>query len=57
MAEAKLKTEAKVKKDAAGGVTFKCRLCGKHKPITEMRIVKRYRPVLFVCHECEKTLQ
>jgi hypothetical protein len=58
MAEAKPKTEAKAKKEAtSAGVNFKCRLCGKQKPIADMRIVKRYRPVIFVCHECEKTLQ
>jgi len=57
MAEAKSKTETKVKKDASTGVTFKCRLCGKQKPISEMRIVKRFRPVIFVCYECEITFQ
>ncbi len=56
--ETKSKTEVKVKKDTAStGMSFKCRLCGKQKPIAEMRVIKRYRPVLFVCHECEKTLQ
>jgi len=38
-------------------VTFKCRLCEKQKPISEMKIIKRFRPVIFVCHDCEKTLQ
>ena len=39
------------------GVTFKCRLCEKQKPISEMKIIKRFRPVIFVCQDCEKTLQ
>jgi predicted SprT family Zn-dependent metalloprotease len=38
-------------------VTFKCRLCEKQKPISEMKIIKRFRPVIFVCQDCEKTLQ
>ena len=54
---AKPKSEAKSKKAAPAGVTFKCRLCEKQKPISEMKIIKRFRPVIFVCHECEKTLQ
>ncbi len=41
----------------ASSVTFKCRLCEKQKPIAEMKIIKRYRPVIFVCQDCEKTLQ
>jgi predicted SprT family Zn-dependent metalloprotease len=54
---AKSKSEGKSKKVAPSGVTFKCRLCEKQKPISEMKIIKRYRPVIFVCHDCEKTLQ
>jgi predicted SprT family Zn-dependent metalloprotease len=41
---------------ASVGVTFKCRLCEKQRPISEMKIIKRFRPVIFVCQECEKTL-
>ncbi|MHB8105182.1 MAG: hypothetical protein ACYDG5_06540 [Dehalococcoidales bacterium] len=57
MAEAKSKSEVKSKKVASSEVTFKCRLCEKQKPISEMKIVKRFRPVIFVCYDCEKTLQ
>ena len=37
-------------------VTFKCRLCGKYKPIEDMRTIARFNPVLIVCQECAKTL-
>jgi transcription elongation factor Elf1 len=53
----KPKSKAKSTKVAALGVTFKCRLCEKQKPISEMKIIKRFRPVIFVCHECEKVFQ
>jgi hypothetical protein len=54
----KPKIEMKLKSAApVSGVTFKCRLCEKQKPISEMKIIKRYRPVIFVCSECEKTIQ
>ncbi len=54
---AKPKSEVRSKIVASSGVTFKCRLCEKQKPISEMKIIKRFRPVIFVCHDCEKTLQ
>jgi predicted SprT family Zn-dependent metalloprotease len=57
MAETKSKTDAKSKKDAPEGVTFKCRLCETQKPISEMKVIKRFRPVIVVCRDCEKTLQ
>jgi hypothetical protein len=52
----KIDTKSKVAAPVSG-VTFKCRLCEKQKPISEMKIVKRFRPVIFVCSECEKTIQ
>jgi transcription elongation factor Elf1 len=57
MAEAKSKNEAKPKKTASLEVTFKCSLCQKQKPISEMKIIKRFRPVISVCGDCEKTFQ
>lgn len=57
MAETKSKGEAKAHKDTSSAVTFKCRICGKQKPISEMKIIRRFRPVIFICHECERNLQ
>jgi predicted SprT family Zn-dependent metalloprotease len=57
MAQVKSSVEAKQKKTASSEVTFKCSLCEKQQPISEMRIIKRFRPVISVCQDCEKTLQ
>jgi len=57
MAEAKTKSEIKLKKSAPKEVFFKCRLCGKQKPISEMKVIKRFRPVVVICQDCEKVIQ
>ena len=57
MARAKSKVVAKSKTAAPQGVTFKCRLCEEQKPISEMKVIKRFRPVIIVCQDCEKGLQ
>jgi hypothetical protein len=50
------KVKSNAKPTATGsGVNFRCRLCEKQKPISEMKIIKRFRPVIFVCQDCEKT--
>ncbi len=38
-------------------ITFLCRRCGKYKPITEMRTVTRFVPVLVVCADCARELR
>ena len=57
MAVAKQKSETRTKKSAPKDVTFKCRLCEKQKPISEMKIIKRFRPVIVICQDCEKGIQ
>jgi hypothetical protein len=47
----------KVKKDATLEVKFKCSLCEKEKPISEMKTITRFRPVVVVCRECEKDVR
>jgi hypothetical protein len=37
-------------------VTFKCKFCGKHKPLAEMRSLTRFFPPLVACRECEKKI-
>lgn len=59
MADTKSKSKQKgdaTSKEVMSGVTFKCRLCEKQKPISEMKVIRRFRPVLFVCQDCEKSL-
>jgi len=57
MAEAKTKSEIKLRKPAPKDVVFKCRLCEKQKPISEMKVIKRFRPVIIICQDCEKAIQ
>lgn len=57
MAETKTKSGTKSKKSAPKDIFFKCRLCGKQKPISEMKVIKRFRPVIIICQECEKDIQ
>lgn len=57
MAEVKSKSVGKQNKSATKEVVFKCRLCGKLRPISQMKTIKRFRPTIIVCQECEKLLQ
>jgi hypothetical protein len=52
-----LKASSKSKKAEAAEVTFKCRRCEKEKPIAEMKIITRFRPVMVVCQDCEKEVR
>jgi hypothetical protein len=47
----------KAKKDTPMEVMFKCALCQKEKPISEMKTITRFRPVIVVCRECEKDVR
>lgn len=57
MAAQTTKSGRKDKKHKSEEVTFKCRLCEKQKLISDMRIITRFRPVIVVCRDCEKTLR
>jgi len=57
MAAEATKSGSKAKKEKTEEITFKCRLCGKQKPISEMRTLTRFRPVIVVCRDCEKFLR
>ena len=52
-----VKGGTKAKKDAVLEVKFKCQLCDKEKPISEMKTITRFRPVVVVCRECEKDVR
>ena len=56
MAGETTKGGSKAKKQPAAEVMFKCRLCEKEKPISEMKIITRFRPVMVVCQACEKSV-
>jgi len=57
MAAEESKSASKAKKETTAEVMFKCRLCEKEKPISEMKIITRYRPIVVVCRDCEKDLR
>jgi hypothetical protein len=57
MAVEESKTARQSKKETAVEVTFKCRLCEKEKPISDMKIITRFRPVVVVCRDCEKDIR
>ena len=44
-------------KTPPGEIVFKCRRCGLEKPLSEMRSVTRFLPVLIVCRDCAQELR
>jgi len=34
--------------------TFKCRYCGKDKPLDDMKALTRFFPPVVACRECER---
>lgn len=51
--QSKKRREAPAEKEA----TFRCKFCGKLKPIAEMRVLTRFYPVLVACAECDRKQQ
>jgi hypothetical protein len=46
----------KVPAKTAGEIVFICRRCGQAKPLSDMRSVTRFLPVLIVCKDCAQEL-
>jgi hypothetical protein len=57
MAKEAPKASGKAKTQVPQVITFKCRLCEAQKPIAEMKIITRFRPVVTVCQDCEKGIR
>ena len=38
-------------------VTFTCSRCHRLKPIQEMKIITRFRPVIVACQDCHKEMR
>jgi ribosomal protein S14 len=55
MAEQTSKTEPT--KTPQGEIKFRCRRCGRVRPLSEMRSVTRFLPVLIVCKDCARELR
>ena len=37
-------------------ITFKCRFCGRSRPIDEMVVLTRFFPPMVACRDCEKKM-
>jgi transcription elongation factor Elf1 len=48
---------AREKKPGTREITFLCRRCEKHKPISDMVMVTRFVPALIVCRSCARELR
>lgn len=57
MAAEKTGEESKAKKKRPREIKFRCRLCGKDKPLKEMMSITRFRPVLIVCQDCAREIR
>ena len=38
-------------------ITFTCSRCHRLKPIQEMKILTRFRPIIVVCQDCHKEMR
>ena len=43
--------------DKAKGTTFKCKYCGRTRPLDEMGTLTRFHPPVIVCQNCAKKMQ
>jgi len=37
-------------------ITFKCKLCGKIKPLSQLRELRRFFPVIIACTDCDEKM-
>jgi len=37
-------------------ITFKCKICGMVKPLSQLREVRRFYPILLACSDCEEKM-
>jgi len=45
----KEQSEAKEAKE----ITFKCKICGQIKPLSQLREVRRFFPIIVACADCD----
>jgi hypothetical protein len=57
MARAEITDNTKKKAGSPAKITFKCQGCGKERNLEDMRVIKRFFPMMVVCRECEKELR
>lgn len=39
--------------DKAKEITFKCKICGKTKPLSQLRELRRFFPLIVACSDCD----
>ena len=39
------------------GITFKCRFCGRSRPLDEMMVLTRFFPPIVAYRDCEKKVR
>ena len=52
MATELLEKEQREEKETKG-ITFRCKICGKTKPLGQLRELKRFFPVIIACSDCD----
>ena len=57
MAKEELKENNEPNKKESKKIAFKCQRCGRTKAIQEMRIIRRFFPILLVCQDWEKEIR
>lgn len=57
MAKEDLREKAKTRKEESVEKTFSCQCCDQDKPLSELRVITRFFPLLVVCRECEEKMR
>jgi len=50
-------TKNKQSKTRQRRLTFKCKLCGKTRPLSEFKVLTRFFPAVAACRDCEKAME
>lgn len=45
------------KRKPKGMIMFRCKFCGKKKPLNEMMTLKRFFPPLVACRPCDRRIR
>jgi len=43
--------------DETKEITFRCKYCGKNRPLDDMRILTRFFPPVVACPDCERKMR
>jgi hypothetical protein len=51
-----VESEEKEQPEKTKEVTFRCKICGQGKPLSQLREIKRFFPMLVACSECDEKM-